>query len=425
MNRLFGLLLVAAVPLRLHCQQASPAPQSALNAYLDCQNTFCDFDYFRTEIGVVNWVRDRAVADLHLLVTSQQTGSGGREYTVSFIGLRQFVGINDTLKYVAPPASTDDEQRKGLAGLFRLGLVRYFARLPEGAKITVSFPSTAAGSGQTTTKKDPWKAWVFRFAVEGFTYGEETYNEVNRHGRFDADRVTEGWKTRISFRENRYRSEQTYPTCDASNVCRDTTVIVKRESYERNVTQVKSLTAHLSAGVRGSMFASLYDNHRRVFHVFPAIEYNVFPYSQSTRRQLRAEYNVGYGHYEYNDVTLNDKLSEAMPIQRLLLGVAVREPWGSVDLSGRAVGYLNNRDEYRLSVFGSSNVRLFKGFELSWWGEYNYIRDQFSLPKKNFTPQEILTRQFQLGTRYRYYGSVGISYTFGSIFNNVVNPRMN
>jgi hypothetical protein len=28
-----------------------------------------------------------------------------------------------------------------------------------------------------------------------------------------------------------------------------------------------------------------------------------------------------------------------------------------------------------------------------------------------------------LQTGYAYYGSVGLSYTFGSVFSNVVNPR--
>ena len=100
-----------------------PQPQT-LSVYLDCQNVFCDFDYFRTELGSVNWVRDRAVADVHMLVTTQQTGAGGGEYTVTFIGLRQFAGLTDTLKYVSPPSATDDDRRKGQAGLFKLGLVR-------------------------------------------------------------------------------------------------------------------------------------------------------------------------------------------------------------------------------------------------------------------------------------------------------------
>jgi hypothetical protein len=35
----------------------------------------------------------------------------------------------------------------------------------------------------------------------------------------------------------------------------------------------------------------------------------------------------------------------------------------------------------------------------------------------------VLTQQRQLQTGYRYFTNFGISYRFGSIFNNVVNPR--
>ena len=416
---LLMLLLGSAVAI---AQPPAPPP-STLNVYLDCQDTFCDFDYFRTELAVVNWVRDRAVSDIHVLVTSQRTGSGGREYTVTFIGLRQFAGITDTLKYVSPPASTDDEVRKGLAGIFKLGFVRYFARTPAGSKVEVRFPKSS-DSAQTTTKKDPWKAWVFRTGIDGFTYGEETYKELNTSGRLEADRITERWKTRISLREYRYRSRQTYPTCDASNVCRDTTVKVKRESFERSLLQVRSLGQHLSAGLRVSNFGSIYDNHKRVIHAFPAIEYNFFPYKESTRRQLRIEYNLGYGNYVYNDTTVFDRIREGMSIQKVTLGVAAREKWGSVNVEGEAIQYLGEAGRYRMGAYTDFNVRVFKGFELNAFGRYDKIRDQFNLAKKNYTPQEILTRQFQQGTGYRFFSGFGVSYTFGSIFNNVVNPRM-
>ena len=69
----------------------TPAQDSALRVFLDCPNTYCDFDYYRTEITFVNWVRDRQFADLHLLITSQGTG-GGAEHTLAFIGLRRFAG---------------------------------------------------------------------------------------------------------------------------------------------------------------------------------------------------------------------------------------------------------------------------------------------------------------------------------------------
>jgi hypothetical protein len=37
--------------------------------------------------------------------------------------------------------------------------------------------------------------------------------------------------------------------------------------------------------------------------------------------------------------------------------------------------------------------------------------------------EEVLLQRRQLETGYSYFFSVGLSYTFGSIFTNVVNPR--
>ena len=59
------------------------ASTARVGVYLDCQTTYCDFDFFRTELTLVNWVRDRQVADVHLLVTTQATGAGGSEYTIN------------------------------------------------------------------------------------------------------------------------------------------------------------------------------------------------------------------------------------------------------------------------------------------------------------------------------------------------------
>ena len=39
------------------------------------------------------------------------------------------------------------------------------------------------------------------------------------------------------------------------------------------------------------------------------------------------------------------------------------------------------------------------------------------------TTEEILVRQRQLASGYNYYMSFSVSYSFGSIFNNIVNPR--
>jgi len=52
------------------------------------------------------------------------------------------------------------------------------------------------------------------------------------------------------------------------------------------------------------------------------------------------------------------------------------------------------------------------------------IHDQLSIAKGvGASLEEVLLRRKQLETNYNYYLSIGLSYTFGSIFTNVVNPR--
>jgi hypothetical protein len=51
------------------------------------------------------------------------------------------------------------------------------------------------------------------------------------------------------------------------------------------------------------------------------------------------------------------------------------------------------------------------------------VRDQLNLPAGEATPEEILLQQRELATDFRFSTSLSITYTFGSIYSNVVNPR--
>ncbi len=51
-----------------------------LRVFLDCGP--CDDDYLRQEITFVNYVRDRPDAQVHVLVTREGTGGGGRAWTL-------------------------------------------------------------------------------------------------------------------------------------------------------------------------------------------------------------------------------------------------------------------------------------------------------------------------------------------------------
>jgi hypothetical protein len=136
-------------------------------------------------------------------------------------------------------------------------------------------------------------------------------------------------------------------------------------------------------------------------------------------------YSVGATRYQYAELTIFNKLEEVVPTQSINLAVGFRQPWGSLNIQSSLRQQLNAFENHRSVIFGSTDVRLFKGFSFNIFAEYDNIHDQIGLPKQGATEQEILLRLQQLQTSYSYFISFGVSYSFGSIFNSVVNPRFN
>jgi hypothetical protein len=76
----------------------------------------------------------------------------------------------------------------------------------------------------------------------------------------------------------------------------------------------------------------------------------------------------------------------------------------------------------RLSLNADITLRIVAGLSLSLSGNYSFIHDQLGLRKEGATEQERLLRLRELGTGYSYYAYIGLSYAFGSIYSNIVNP---
>ena len=178
-----------------------------------------------------------------------------------------------------------------------------------------------------------------------------------------------------------------------------------------------------SFGGKASVSHSTFSNEAHTVSVSPGIEYDVFPYSESTRRSLTFQYSIGATSYHYAELTIYDRLQEVVPNHSLNASVGLRMPWGSLSGSATFSQHLNHTDRTRTSLFASANVRLFRGFSFNIFGEYDKIKDQIGLVKGSASTEDVLLRLRQLASNYSYYFSFGISYSFGSIFNNVVNPR--
>jgi hypothetical protein len=396
--------------------QRTKPPEGPLRVFLDCDVQGCDFDFFRTEIPYVDYVRDRTAASVHVLLTTQPTGGGGREYTLNFIGLRELAGVSDTLRYISPQGATDDDLRKAISRTLKLGLVRYLARTSAAERLQVSYADAPAGGpAKAAATHDRWNYWVFRTRANGNFSGESSQHFNNLGASIAGDRVTKDWKFNNSVSIN--YSESKFTLSDGEELA----------SYSRsnNASQlvVKSLTDHWSAGEKLSTGSSTYSNMRRSFRFAPTIEYNIFPYSQSTRRQLTLQYAVGVNSYHYRDTTIFEKIREVRPDQTLTASIGMTQPWGSVAGSIQGANYLDDFSKRRLVLFNSMNARLFKGFSFNMYGSLSLVRDQLFLAKGGATDDEILLQRRQLSTSYSYFAGVGLQYTFGSIFNNVVNPR--
>lgn len=389
----------------------------ALRVFLDCPNGGCDFAYLRTEIRFVNWVRDRQVADVHTLVTRQDTG-GGTEFTLTFIGLREYAAMGDTLRFNTSSTDTEDEQRRGLAQSLRLGLVRYAARTPLGRRLAISMPGDSGGDDDDAPARqgrDPWNFWVFEISVNGNARGEESTRDWGINGSLEASRVTERWKWEFELDANKNQSR--FQLDDT------TTFTSERTSWSFDGLMVKSLGQHWSAGALMETNHQSFRNTRLVIRAAPAIEYNFFPYRESTRRILTVQYAAGIEHARYQDTTIYDKTRETHPIHNLEVSFEFKQPWGSASAEASFFQYLHDPSKVNLGLFAEANIRLIRGLSLNFYGGYEMVRHQLYLAKGGDDPLEIIARQRAQATNYSYHTGFGLSYTFGSIFNNVVNPR--
>jgi hypothetical protein len=412
------LAVALLLPCALVAQASSDTAGARVRVFLDCSGFDCESDFFQTELPYVSHVRDRSDADVHVLITRERTGSGGRQYTLEFIGHGRFQGSNATLHALTEPNSSDDRVRQTLARSIELGLVRYVADSPEGARLKVSYDAPqGAAAAAAPPRRDPWKQWTFKVGGNGYFNGEQKYSSRSLSGSLSASRVTERWKLRLasSLNESRSRFE-----IDSATSYHNTTT-----SRNASGLLVRSLGPHLSAGAVASASRSSYFNQRLAVRAAPAVEYDVFPYAQSTRRLLSVRYSAGPAWYEYEERTIYGRTSERRLQHSLVAEAVARQPWGSVNASAEGSQFLDNLAQNRVELGGGVELNLVRGLALNVFGNYERLRDQLYLPAGDAPEDEVLLRRRQLATGFRYFMGLGLSYTFGSRFSSVVNPRFN
>ncbi len=413
-TQIFVLILFSMLTIHSFAQDleksAGSLKNNALTVYISSSDDDLSIDFIREEIPIINYVRDPKDAQVYIIITSQPTGAKGIEYTFFLIGQHDFTGMADTLKYVSSPDDTVEKTRDGQVSILKMGLVRYILLTPLAKYTEINFSDEIVED----LPDDQWNNWVFRLFMGGNLRGEKSSKSSNIWGGFSMVKVTEDWKIEIvpdmGYTVQKFKLEEG-----------DITSIRTLNSFDALI--VKSIGEHWSVGGQALLGSFSYSNLKLKYYILPGIEFDVFPYSESTRKQVRIMYTAGYIYQIYNDTTIYNKIREQLWGQRLNIAAEVIQKWGSLDASLGWKNYFHDWSKNYLSFRGSMNLRIAKGLQIKISAGASMIHNQLSLPKSGAAPEDVLLRQTEVATQYSYFTNLTLFYTFGSIYNNVVNPR--
>lgn len=401
-------LLCVAWPL------AAEAQTRNVRVFLDCQSHGCDRDEFRTEIDFVDWVLEPTAADVHVIFTSQDTGAGTR-YIFDFIGRGDMEGLDFELPQDVPATATSEERLRAVTRAFRAGLVPYVSRSGYADRLEIRGVDRREREVRPAPTDDPWNQWVFTLGAQAEADGEQREESWELSGSASANRTTPLWKIEAELNGWFYhRRVELNEGEEFLNETRDWAVAV---------LAVNSLSGHWSAGSELEASRSTRLNRRFGGRTALALEWNLYPYAEANRRQLLVHYQLGVSRVAYEDTTIFDQLDDTLLDQRIVAAYQSRQPWGDASVSSHFSSYLHDLSKFSVSTQAEASIRLLRGLELDLRGRYEVIRDQLYLPKEELSNEEILVQRRALATGYEYGFDVGLSYRFGSIYNNVVNNR--
>jgi hypothetical protein len=414
-----ALLLASVLPAQdpaTNPVDTSAPPSSRLRVFLDCRSDGCDRDFLIEEVPFMALTRDRADSEVHVLITGMETGAGGTQLTFEFIGLGRFVAKVDTLVTSIPPNTTSDARRREVARILKLGLVPYAVRTASLADLEVSLRERDDDrvSG-VVGLRDPWNFWRFDIDLNGDIGAESSERDYEIEASFSADRVTEQIKSGFGINWE-YSGRWVRLSEDSTR-----TSALREADFE--AYHIKSLGDHWSAGGSVGLALDEFRNQKLRGELNLAVEYSFLPYRLATQKQLVLIGLVGLRHYQYLEETLYQETSETRPSANLVLSGESQRPWGSADASLSYFQFLHDRSKYSVSLDASANIRVTRGLSINFSAFGSKINDQLYIPLDDIDPDDILTEQRALATAYRFGGSVGLSFTFGSIYNTIVNPR--
>lgn len=389
-----------------------------LSVFLDCSNNGaeCYYDYVRQELSLITFVRDRTDADVHLLLKSNWNTQGTQITTIFIIGKKSFEGKSDTLNYSAPPSLTDDDKRKILVKNIKMALLPFIAKTTLADKIFVEFKKKEGEKIIATDekkKKDPYDFWVFQFGISGNYSGNQVSKDASANGYFFADRETPITKTNFYINANeqysKYESQGDVYEYDF-------------QQFGVGLDHVKKLNEHVAVGGGASFNNSIFSNLKTQFTVGPKAEYSVFKYKNFNNIRWVFAYSIDARNNQYYDTTIYLKTKEFFFAQEANTIFSNTQEWGSINLGIFWRNLMHDWQKNNLSFSGAVSLKVAKGLNMAIWGNYNFVRNQINIRKGDATIDQLLAQNREILSNYGFDLGVGMSYRFGSKFNDAVNP---
>jgi hypothetical protein len=101
-----------------------------------------------------------------------------------------------------------------------------------------------------------------------------------------------------------------------------------------------------------------------------------------------------------------------------------RQQWGTLSAYLSGSHALSDFQRNRVTVRNYASLRVFQGFSIRFNANIDFIRDQINIPKGDTTLEDLLLQQKVVASNFDMSLGVGFNYTFGSIYNNVLNTRL-
>jgi hypothetical protein len=376
--------------------------------FLDCN---CDENYLKQNTSFLKYVRDQDLADIEIFILDVYTPTGSRSFEINIDGNNIYHEISTSSKVVGYSNDTSSTLRDKLLNKVKLALVPFLDEGGYNIKIDVD-----SNLDDYSTKDDKWKNWVFELSGSYNNDKEET-RKTNRYEiEFEIDKLTPEWRIGIDFS----RSESNRIFFSNDNIYSS-----NRKTTSLRARVVRSVSNHFSLGAFVGGFQNTYENIDFQRYIMPAIEYSLFPYEDVLSREVTLAYRIGTGKRNYIEKTIYGYTKQIVYPHGLTLNVKFRKKWGNISSYLRGDQFLNDGTKKRLSLRSSLDIRVLEGLAVRFSSNINLIRDQYNLAASSTSSiEDLLLQQRQIATDYKTSFSVGLSYTFGSIYNSVINTRL-